>query len=111
VDGTSHTFLVGEKHVPNSKYGLSGPSWGDGAIFNGDFPRNYNRLASAPRFNLGQGPTDLDGPWHCKFGSDHPEICQFVFTDGHVKALSNSIDPNVLHLLSVRDDGNPVESF
>jgi prepilin-type N-terminal cleavage/methylation domain-containing protein len=35
TDGTSNTFLVGEKHVPRSKYGLSGFSWGDGAIFNG----------------------------------------------------------------------------
>src|SRR5262249_39170034 len=52
LDGTSNTFLVGEKHVPLSKYGQSGPSWGDGAIFNGDFPRNYNRIAGLPKFNL-----------------------------------------------------------
>jgi prepilin-type N-terminal cleavage/methylation domain-containing protein len=42
TDGTSQTFLIGEKHVPLSKFGQSGPSWGDGAIYNGDFPRNFS---------------------------------------------------------------------
>lgn len=111
TDGTSHTFLVGEKHVPNTKYGQSGPSWGDGAIFNGDFPRNYNRIAGLPKFNLGQGPTDLAGPWHCKFGSDHPGLCQFLFTDGHVTSLKNSTDINLLNRLAVRNDGQIVGEY
>lgn len=108
-DGTSHTFLVGEKHVPLTKFGQSGPSWGDGAIYNGDFPRNFSRLAGNPQFNLGQGPNDLVGPWHCKFGSYHPAICQFVFTDGHASALSNDTDMNTLNRLAVRNDGLHVE--
>ena len=110
VDGTSHTFLVGEKHVPLSKFGQSGPSWGDGAIFNGDFPRNYARIAGLPSFSLGQGPNDLSGPWHCRFGSYHPGICQFVFADGHVAAVNNSTDITVLQRLAVRDDGESVEN-
>jgi prepilin-type N-terminal cleavage/methylation domain-containing protein len=108
-DGTSHTFLIGEKHVPLSKFGQSGPSCGDGAIYNGDFPRNFSRLAGNPMFNLGQGPYDLVGPWHCKFGSYHPTVCQFVFTDGHASALSNDTDMNTLNRLAVRDDGLSVE--
>jgi prepilin-type processing-associated H-X9-DG protein len=111
TDGTSQTFLVGEKHVPFSKYGQSGPSWGDGAIFNGDFPRNYARIAGLPKFNLGLGPDDLTGPWHCKFGSDHAGICQFLFLDGHVAALSTSVDINVLNRLAVRNDGLPVGEY
>ena len=111
TDGTTHTFLIGEKHVPDTKYGQSGPSWGDGCVFNGDFPRNYNRLAGLPSFNLGQGPTDLAGPWHCKFGSDHVGICNFAFTDGHVSALSNQTDINVLQKLAVRDDGQVVNDY
>jgi len=110
-DGTSHTMLVGEKHVPKEKYGQSGPSWGDDAIFNGDFPRNYSRIAGLPKFNLGNGPFDLSGPWHCKFGSDHPGICQFVFTDGHVSALSNTTDMLVLNRLAVRDDGETIDNY
>lgn len=110
TDGTSQTFLVGEKHVPKVKYGQSGPSWGDGAIYNGDFPRNYSRIAGLPKFNLGLGPSDLSGPWHCKFGSDHPGICQFVFSDGHVAALSNMTDMTTLNRLAVCDDGEVVDN-
>ncbi len=111
LDGTSQTLLVGEKHVPNTKYGLSGPSWGDGAIYNGDYPRNYSRLAGLPRFGLGQGPNDLSGPWHCRFGSDHPGISQFAFSDGHVAALKNSTDMTVLNKLAVRNDGQIVDGY
>lgn len=111
ADGTSHTFLAGEKHVPLTKYGQSGPSWGDGAIYNGDFPRNFSRIAGLPKFNLGQGPNDLSGPWHCKFGSDHSGICQFVFTDGHVAVLNNSTDLTVLNRLAVRDDRKVVDGY
>lgn len=109
TDGTSNTFLVGEKHVPLVKFGQSGPSWGDGAIFNGDFPRNFARLAGFPKFDLGLGPDDLNGPWHCKFGSYHPGVCQFVFTDGHVRAIRTMVDMLTLNRLAVRDDGLPVE--
>ncbi len=115
-DGTSHVFLVGEKHVPESKFGQSGPSWGDGAIYNGDFPRNYNRLAGRdilgqPRFKLAANGEDLSGPWHCRFGSHHPGACQFVFADGHVATLNVAVDIDVLHKLAVRNDGKPVEDF
>ncbi|HVX11655.1 MAG TPA: DUF1559 domain-containing protein [Pirellulales bacterium] len=110
LDGTSHTFLIGEKHVPFTKFGQSGPSWGDGAIYNGDFPRNFSRIAGNPQFNLGQGPNDLVGPWHCKFGSYHPTVCQFVYTDGHVGALSTDIDLDTLNRLAVKDDGLKVEA-
>ncbi len=111
TDGTSNTFLVGEKNVPRSKYGQSGPLWGDGAIFNGDFPRNYTRIAGFPQFNLGQGPNDLSGPWHCKFGSDHPGICQFAFSDGHVATLKSSTNMSVLNRLAVRNDGQIIGDY
>ncbi|MBC7815522.1 MAG: DUF1559 domain-containing protein [Planctomycetaceae bacterium] len=114
-DGTSHVFLVGEKHVPESKYGQSGGQ-GDGAIYNGDFPRSYNRLAGRdnvgqPRFKLAANGEDLSGPWHCRFGSHHAGMVQFVFADGHVAAVNVSTDIDILHKLAVRNDGKPVEDF
>jgi prepilin-type N-terminal cleavage/methylation domain-containing protein len=111
TDGTSNTFLVGEKHVPLSKFGQSGPSWGDGSIYNGDFPRNFNRIAGLPQFNLGQNLNDLTGPWHCKFGSYHPGICQFAFSDGHVTVLKNTTPMTVLNLLAVRNDGQIIGEY
>ena len=60
---------------------------------------------------------DLVSVWHVlstesfgasgdSFGSYHPGVCQFVYGDGHVKALSSTIDSELLGYLAVRDDGN-----
>jgi prepilin-type N-terminal cleavage/methylation domain-containing protein/prepilin-type processing-associated H-X9-DG protein len=111
TDGTSNTFLVGEKHSVRSKWGQSGPSWGEGSIWNGDFPRNFSRIAGQTRWNLGQGPDDLAGPWHCKFGSWHTGVCQFAFADGHVAALSNGIDMDTLQKLACRNDGQVIPEY
>ncbi len=111
LDGTSNTFLVGEKHSVRSKWGQSGPSWGEGSIWNGDFARNFSRIAGQTKWNLGQGPEDLTGPWHCKFGSYHPKICQFLFADCHVKILQNSIDMDTLQKLACRNDGNVTAEY
>jgi prepilin-type N-terminal cleavage/methylation domain-containing protein/prepilin-type processing-associated H-X9-DG protein len=108
TDGTSQTFLVGEKHSVRSMWGQSGPSWGEGAIWNGDFPRNFSRIGGQTKWNLGQGPDDLTGPWHCKFGSWHPGVCQFLFADGHVTPLSNGTDMDTLQKLACRNDGQVI---
>jgi prepilin-type N-terminal cleavage/methylation domain-containing protein len=108
LDGTSNTILAGEKHSVRSMWGQSGPSWGEGAIWNGDFPRNFSRIGGQTKWNLGQGPDDMVGPWHCKFGSWHPGICQFVFGDGRVASLSNSIDMDTLQKWCCRDDGQVI---
>lgn len=105
IDGTSNTFLIGEKHSWQIMQGQSGATVGEGAIWNGDFPRNFSRIAGQTKWNLGQGPNDGVGPYHCKFGSYHPGVCQFVFVDGHVAALANSLDMNTLQLLACRNDG------
>ena len=75
------------------------------------FPRNFIRLAGTPSFSLGQGPNDVSGPWHCRFGSYHPGLCQFVLADGHVTALNNSIDMNTLQALAVINDGQVVPNY
>ena len=117
IDGTSQTLLVGEKHVPQIYFGMGGTGTGgtpngDGAIFNGDYPRSFSRIGGGTAsFNLGQGPTDVSGPYHCKFGSWHPGICQFVFADGHVASLNNSIDYTTLGLLCVRNDGQVIPNY
>jgi prepilin-type N-terminal cleavage/methylation domain-containing protein/prepilin-type processing-associated H-X9-DG protein len=111
TDGTSQTFLIGEKHSVRSKEGQSGPSWGEGAIWNGDFPRNFSRIAGQTNWNLGQGPNDLTGPWHCKFGSWHPGVCQFLFCDGHVVALANGVDMDTLQKLACRNDGKVISDY
>ena len=43
------------------------------------------------------------------FGSRHPGGAQFVFADGHVSFLSETIDMNAYRALSTREGGETVE--
>ncbi len=70
LDGTSNTFLAGEKHVMAGKFGIggdftSGAPHGDGSIFNGD-PENQNAARIAGQSNpLAISPTS---PYNENFG-------------------------------------------
>ena len=119
TDGTSNTFLIGEKHVP-VKSVASGPVW------NGDFQSQYRSFAGGrgtqdpqtgrwtTEFRLCTDPnaTAFQGAsWDLLFGSIHPSACQFALVDGSVKTISNSIDFQTYHRLSLRNDGESVGDF
>ncbi|WP_425614344.1 DUF1559 domain-containing protein [Anatilimnocola sp. NA78] len=108
-DGTSNTFLVGEKHVPNKMFGML--KVGDGPIYSGAWSAFPGRIAGIED-PLARGPDDLtpsagvvDGIFARKFGSFHPGICQFVFCDGSTRSIKTSIDSINLRALAVRNDG------
>jgi prepilin-type N-terminal cleavage/methylation domain-containing protein/prepilin-type processing-associated H-X9-DG protein len=113
TDGTSNTFLAGEKHVPAGMYGRA--KVGDGSIYNGVWTIYSGRLAG-PEDPLAQSPYDVSPSLHGdaffgrKFGSSHPGLCQFVFCDGSVKAISTGIDAENLRRLAVRNDGEVITS-
>jgi hypothetical protein len=111
-DGTSNTFMAGEKHVPQGMFGRL--KVGDGPLYSGAWTVFPARLAGIED-PLAQGPTDLtpsagvvDGIYARKFGSWHPGICQFVFCDGSVRAIRNSIDTANLRRLAARNDGEVI---
>src|SRR5262249_34611169 len=118
TDGTSNTFLIGEKHVPIRT--MNGDE-GDCSIYDGNWKRTLGRVAgdgpAAPGgfvYNLGQGPFDMAGGpdrYQRIFGSYHTGVCQFVFCDGSVHALNNSTSPSTLRLLAVRNDGKPIPDY
>lgn len=102
-DGTSQTFLVGEKHVPIQKNGVG---WWDCSSYNGDYYQCSSRAASIT-FPL---TTNLnDTTW--KFGSRHTMVVLFVFADGHVQNIPVAIDPGVLQLLNQRSDGQAIPNY
>ena len=102
TDGISNTFLIGEKHV---KRGAWGKSTGDGCLWNGD-PENQNSgRVAGNSYLLAHSPNDN---YNIQFGSYHPNVCQFVFCDGSVRAIPTSIDGTTLSRLAVRNDGQPV---
>jgi prepilin-type N-terminal cleavage/methylation domain-containing protein len=102
TDGISNTFLMGEKHV---KRGTWGNTVGDGCLWNGD-PENQNagRVAGTS-YLLAHSPNDN---YNIQFGSYHPNVCQFVFCDGTVRAIPNSTDGTTLSRLAKRNDNQPV---
>ncbi len=112
TDGTSNTFLAGEKHVPVGMFGRL--KVGDGPIYSGAWTCYAGRIAGIED-PLGQSATDvipstgvIDGIWARKFGSYHPGVCQFVFCDGSARAIRNSIDTANLRRLAVRNDGEVI---
>jgi hypothetical protein len=103
TDGLSNTLLVGEKHVPRGSETLH--PW-DCGLYDGHNPV-CNTRAGGPAFPLA---SQRDDPgW--KFGSHHRHLCQFVFCDGSVHALKNSIDPLTLGFLAQRNDDQVIPDY
>jgi prepilin-type processing-associated H-X9-DG protein len=102
-DGQSYTLLVGEKHVPVGTFGYGAA---DNSLYNGDYYASSTR-AAGPAWPLAQ--TRTEQRW-C-FGSYHTAVCQFVFVDGHVEMISNTIDPVVLGWLASRNDNHTIPPY
>jgi len=98
TDGTSTTFLVGEKHVRRGHFGEE--AYGDGAVYNGD----HGHALRGAGAGMSLAKTVDDSGTHI-FGSYHTSVCQFAFCDGSVRPISNSIDTTTLGYLAARNDG------
>lgn len=117
-DGTSNTFLVGEKHMPPKWFGIGTASaqgnGGDGSIYNGDHEWHFSRVAGAG-YPLAQGPNDnsavVSSVYHSIFGSYHSGVVQFAFCDASVRALNVSTPTTTLALLAQRDDGQVIPEY
>lgn len=110
TDGLTNTIMVGEKHVHTDYMGFG---WLDCSIFNGDYdicscrPGGRNRFNPAITFPIADS-IKSDRPL---FGSYHPVKCQFGFVDGRVQGLHKNIDPDVLGMLTARNDGNVIPDY
>jgi prepilin-type N-terminal cleavage/methylation domain-containing protein/prepilin-type processing-associated H-X9-DG protein len=115
-DGLSNTIAIGEKHIMVGEQNKGGSQGGsaDGNIYITQQTQWYEchsvRWMDAPG-GLASGPNDnRSGHWHI-FGSWHPGVCQFLFCDGSVHALSNTIDVTTLRYLGDRRDGQIVTGY
>ena len=108
TDGTSQTFLFGEKHIrPKSLRGKNE----DRSAFGGQ-NNSVRRMAGiAPNGDVRplRPPQDQNGAnANSSFGGPHTGVCQFVFGDGSVKAVRTSVDVQTLSLLANRQDGQVI---
>src|SRR5262249_40367821 len=115
TDGSSNTFLLGEKHVrPEMLTKADQPNLATPTTFKGDDDVSVysskpvgasGRKAAQP---LALGPND---PYQGQFGSWHSGVCEFAFVDGSVRAIRNGIPVTTLGLLATRSDGQAIPSI
>jgi hypothetical protein len=131
IDGSSNTIVIGEKHLRRQGFGKANEfHHGDGPIYNDDLWPNYVRVVGRTilgpwtlpggmlwktqkyyDFPLAQGPNDDYYPAGYRFGSWHPNVCQFCFADGTVRPLANNMNIITLTHLARPDDGEIVGDF
>jgi prepilin-type N-terminal cleavage/methylation domain-containing protein/prepilin-type processing-associated H-X9-DG protein len=106
-DGLSKTFMVGEVTEGNTANGLN--IW-TRAIRAVDTQRTtdnpVNTRPGSPEVSTRHGRT-VNGA----FSSLHPGGCQFVFGDGHVAMIVETIDQNIYEAMSTREGGETVPSI
>jgi prepilin-type N-terminal cleavage/methylation domain-containing protein len=106
TDGTSNTFVIGEKHIRPTSMQPTRGQMEDRSIFN-DNVSNYGRFAGGTNFPL-QQPFSVATFSNASFGGPHSGVCQFVYCDGGVRAVSVTIDLVTLGTLANRADGLPI---
>ena len=124
TDGTSNTFMIGEKHIRGPQD--FGRGVDDASVYNGDpsmpgtpyarqagrewTDNNYANKTVATAFvrDLPLARMGDNTLRQRRFGSWHTGVCQFVYVDGSVHAVSSSVDIMVLTWLTIRNDGQVV---
>jgi hypothetical protein len=110
-DGTTMTYLLGEKFVEPSRYidpGSAGGGLGDdqGALVSDDRDTlRYSNNVFIPSPDKQLLPTDDANNYTYRFGGPHSSGFLMAFCDGSVRAVSFSIDTLISSYLANRKDG------
>ncbi|MDZ4658300.1 MAG: DUF1559 domain-containing protein [Bythopirellula sp.] len=122
TDGTALSFGVGEKYLPTEdEVRRAHPGFdenrmhyfqGDTAFFSGD---NNETILGGTECGIAHGSALVGSNCDAsdlreQFGGDHPSICNFVFLDGHVQAVQQSIDLTTLQRLSTVADDQVIDA-
>ena len=116
TDGTTHTYLLGEKNVAADHYEDGGVSNDDQSMYNGyDKDNLRSTFVWYPGFEEKGAPKcpaepDSQGKTYCEwnFGGPHPGTWLASFCDGSVRSLSYDMNPTVHQNFGNRKDGNAI---
>jgi hypothetical protein len=108
TDGTTNTYLLGEKFVDPAKLVVGTSDDDDQSLYSGH-DRDVVRVGFVPPYRdvAGFDPSQVSGsfPPPIAFGSAHPSSCGMSMADGSVRAVEYAIDPTLHRLLASRNDG------
>ncbi|MDR0609386.1 MAG: DUF1559 domain-containing protein [Planctomycetaceae bacterium] len=125
ADGTSHQFVIGEKHIPMNRLGVCGQEDRNrsdcnfiaiSGITRQSVARGWARDSGVIAFartpqdysadNQGPGPNNPGGTY--AFGSYHTGLCHFLIGDGSVRTIPVTTPRETLNWFVRVDDGNVV---
>lgn len=101
-DGTSNTYLMAEKYVPRSSYGVGTPAGqGDAqCAYVGDSADTLRGGQALPQSDA----TPITSLLYGVFGSAHPGVFNAAMCDGSVRSVSFDIDARIHFLLAAKAD-------
>lgn len=107
-DGTTNTYLFGEKYLNPDAY-EDGMNGGDDNCAYGGFDPDIQRWSNHNYPPLQDTPGVGWGNYDFTFGSAHTGGLNMAFCDGSVQTISYSVDPYVHEYLGNREDGQVVD--
>ena len=114
-DGTSNTYMVGEKYLMPDGYHTGDGGADNESLYIGD-NEDISKWSNEVPWNTGAGgyvapKQDQPGFWSKRrFGSAHPGGWNVVLCDGSVRSISYSVAPDVHCRLCNRKDGQPIDA-
>ncbi|NLF09319.1 MAG: DUF1559 domain-containing protein [Pirellulaceae bacterium] len=109
VDGTSYTYLIGEKYLNPDRY-LTGDALDDNeTMYTGDNAdgSRWGGYYFVPCQDQSGYDAGLNGAG--AFGSAHPNSFNMAFCDGSVRSINYTIDLETHFRLASKHDGKPID--
>lgn len=105
TDGTSNTYIVGEKSLMIDSYETGTSQGDDDTMFYGGNADNLRMTMTSDV--LAPDWSNVDTTF--QFGSAHPSCFNMALCDGSVHAINYTIDPETHRCLGNRNDGEAVD--